>query len=65
MQQRYRPSNFILNVTLPNLVRQTRISLFNFFPVWEIAVPQAVACGVYGDVFLCCPFSHEVSLMRS
>ena len=25
----------------------------------------AVACGVYGDVFLCCPFSHEVSWMRS
>ena len=34
-------------------------------PVWEIAVHLAVACGVYGDVFLCCPFSHEVSWMRS
>ena len=33
--------------------------------VWEIAVHLAVACGVYGDVFLCCPFSHEVSWMRS
>ena len=31
----------------------------------EIAVHLAVACGVYGDVFLCCPFSHEVSWMRS
>ena len=20
---------------------------------------MAVACGVYGDVFLCCPFSHD------
>ena len=28
-------------------------------------VHLAVACGVYGDVFLCCPFSHEVSWMRS
>ena len=34
-------------------------------PVWDIAVHLAVACGVYGDVFLCCPFSHEVSWMRS
>ena len=33
--------------------------------LWEIAVHLAVACGVYGDVFLCCPFSHEVSWMRS
>ena len=28
-------------------------------------VHLVVACGVYGDVFLCCPFSHEVSWMRS
>ena len=34
-------------------------------PVWEIAVHLAVACGVYSDVFLCCPFSHELSWMRS
>ena len=26
---------------------------------------EGQACGVYGDVFLCCPFSHEVSWMRS
>ena len=26
---------------------------------------SGVACGVYGDVFLRCPFSHEVSWMRS
>ena len=32
---------------------------------WEIAVHLAVACGVYGDVFLCCPLSHEVYWMRS
>ena len=25
----------------------------------------AVACDVYDGVFLCCPFSHEVSWMRS
>ena len=30
-----------------------------------MAVYLAVACGVYGGVFLCCPFSHEVSWMRS
>ena len=24
-----------------------------------------MTCGVYGGVFLCCPFSHEVSWMRS
>ena len=34
-------------------------------PVWEIAVRLAVACDVYDGVFLCCPFSHEVSWMRS
>ena len=34
-------------------------------PVWEIAFHLAVACGVYGDVFLCCPFSHKVSWVRS
>ena len=34
-------------------------------PVWEITVHLAVACDVYGDVFLCCPFSHEVSWVRS
>ena len=28
-------------------------------------VHLAVACGVYDGVFLCCPFSHEVSWMRS
>ena len=26
---------------------------------------KAVTCGVCGDVFLCCPFSHEVSWMRT
>ena len=35
------------------------------FPVWEIAVHLAVACDVYDGVFLCCPFSHEMSWMRS
>ena len=25
----------------------------------------AVACDVYDGVFLCCPFSHEMSWMRS
>ena len=33
--------------------------------VWEIAVHLAVACDVDDGVFLCCPFSHEVSWMRS
>ena len=31
----------------------------------EIAVHLAVACDVCGGVFLCCPFSHEMSWMRS
>ena len=32
---------------------------------WEIAVHLAVACDVFIDVSLCCPFSHEMSWMRS
>ena len=39
--------------------------LFLFCYEREIAVHLAIACGVYGDVFLCCPFSHEVSWMRT
>ena len=31
----------------------------------EIAVHLAVACDIYDGFFLCCPFSHEVSWMRS
>ena len=31
----------------------------------EIAVHLAVACDVFDDVFLCCAFSHEMSLMTS
>ena len=31
----------------------------------EIAVHLAVAGGVYDGVFLCCPFSHEMSWMGS
>ena len=34
-------------------------------PVWEIAVLLAVAGDVNDGVFLCCPFPHEMSLMRS
>ena len=33
--------------------------------MWEIAIHLAVAGGVYGGVFLCCPFSREMSWMRS
>ena len=32
--------------------------------MWEIAVHLAVAGGVYDGVFLCCPFSHEMSWIR-
>ena len=32
---------------------------------WEIVAHLAVAGGVFDGVFLCCPFSHEVSWMRS
>ena len=31
----------------------------------EIAVLLAVVGGVYDSVFLCCPFSHKMSWMRS
>ena len=31
----------------------------------KIAVHLAVACDVFDGVFLCCPFSHEMSWMRS
>ena len=34
-------------------------------PVWETAVHQAVAGGVFDGIFLCCPFSHKMSWMRS
>ena len=32
---------------------------------WETAVHLAVAGGVFDGVFLCCPFSHYMSWMRS
>ena len=32
---------------------------------WEMAAHLAVASDVFGGVFLCCPFSHEMSWMRS
>ena len=31
----------------------------------EVAVRLAVAGGIYDSVFLCRPFSHEMSWMRS
>ena len=34
-------------------------------PVWDIAVHLAVVGDVFDGVFLCCPFSHEMSSMRS
>ena len=33
-------------------------------PVWEYADYLAVAGDVYDGVFVCCPFSHEMSWMR-
>ena len=33
--------------------------------LWEIAVDLAVAGGVCDGVFLCCPFSHGMSWVRS
>ena len=33
--------------------------------MWEIAVHLAAAGDVLDGVFLCCPFSHEMSWMRS
>ena len=34
-------------------------------PVWKIAVHVAVAGDVFDGVFLCCPFFHKMSWMRS
>ena len=34
-------------------------------PIWEIAVHLVVAGDVFDSVYLCCPFSIEMSLMRS
>ena len=34
-------------------------------PVWKIVVHLDVAGDVFDGVFLCCTFSHEMSLMRS
>ena len=31
----------------------------------EIAVHLAVAAAVFDGVFVCCPFSHEMSWLRS
>ena len=39
--------------------------MLNVRPVWEIAVHQALAGDVIGGVFLYCPFSLEISWMRS
>ena len=33
--------------------------------MWETAVRLAVAGGVFDGVFLCCPFIHWMSWMRS
>ena len=32
---------------------------------WEVAVHLAVTGDVVDGVYLCCPFSHEMSWMRS
>ena len=37
----------------------------NVAKLWEIAVHVAVAGDVYDGVFLCCPFSHDMSWMSS
>ena len=39
--------------------------LYGKLLVWKIAVHLAVGCDDYDGVFLCCPFSHEVSWTRS
>ena len=33
--------------------------------MWEAAVSLAVAGGDFDGVFLCCPFFHKMSWMRS
>ena len=39
--------------------------IYIWIPVWEIAVHLAVAGEVFDGVFLCCPFSHDMSWIRS
>ena len=53
----------IENLSKANAVKEKVIHLdqLEFLP----AVHLAVACDVYDGVFLCCPFSHEMSWMRS
>ena len=51
-------------ITLSRKRTQLR-KLYGKLLVWEIAVHLAVACDVYDGVFLCCPFSHGASWMRS
>ena len=34
-------------------------------PLWETAIHLAAAGDIFDCVFLCCPFSHEMSWMRS
>ena len=52
-----------INIKIGKIVVKCLISRWP--PVWEMAVHLAVTCDVYHGVFLCCPFSHEVSWMRS
>ena len=40
------------------------LTILSYF-VEETASETVVACNVYYGVFLCCPFSHEMSWMRS
>ena len=34
-------------------------------PIWETAIHLAAAGDIFDGVVLCCPFSHEMSWMRS
>ena len=42
-----------------------RLAGDHLYGKWEIAVHLAVACDVFDGLFLCCPFSYEMSWMRS
>ena len=57
--------DFRCNALLFMVIHVIYINIYIYIPVWEIAVHLAVACDVYDVVFLCFPFSHEVSWMRS
>ena len=55
----------VRNNKINNKIWATKHSKRRIIARRSLSAKKVFACGVYGDVFLCCPFSHEVSWMRS